>query len=71
MIQNSYSLFYMSFILITSGSLEKKSKMRGVSVDYMKLPPVIDFVAGRNKIPFKPIYVFVCEYEYKLLFHIV
>ena len=39
----------MSFILITSGSLEKKSKMRGVSVEYMKLPPVIDFVAGRRK----------------------
>ena len=39
-------LFTMVLILFKTGSLAKKSKSRGVSLEELKLPPIIDFASG-------------------------
>lgn len=39
-------LFTMVLILFKTGSLAKKSKSRGVNLEELKLPPIIDFASG-------------------------
>ena len=39
-------LFTMVLILFKTGSLAKKSKSRGVHLEELKLPPIIDFASG-------------------------
>ena len=40
------SLFTMVLILFKTGSLAKKSKSRGVNLEELKLPPIIEFASG-------------------------